>query len=400
MNNQRWRLPDGVEELLPASARRLESLRRQLVDLFESWGYDQVNPPLIEYLDSLLTGTGETLDLQTFKFVDQLNGRMLGVRADMTPQVARIDAHQLRHEGVTRLFYMGSVLRTLPDGPGGSRCPLQLGTEIYGHAGDDSDIETIQLMLQTLSVAGVVDSVLDLGHVGVFRALVENCELSPAGQTALESRLFEQLQRKSLPDIQQTFEEHALPRVQREQFEALLSLSGGVDVINQARELLGDIAGVAKALDSLAVIASAVERRSPSSVIGIDLAELRGYSYHTGVVYSVYSAAYRRELARGGRYDDIGEAFGRARPATGFSTDLRQLVRISLANSPDLTPSGILVSRQDVDDAWASIETLRNNGERVVVGLTDDASEITESGCDRRLVREDGRWQVQPLPTT
>lgn len=391
-NNQRWRLPDGVEELLPAAASRLEVLRRNITDLHSSFGYELVNPPLIEYLDSLLTGTGETLDLQTFKLVDQLNGKMMGVRADMTPQVARIDSHLLKTDDVSRLFYMGSVLRTRPDSPGGSRSPLQLGAELYGHAGAESDIEIISLMLQTVATAGIDSVLLDLGHVGVYRGLVEYAKLD-AHQ---EQQLFDALLRKSAPEVAAFLSAANLPSTTASMLEVLTELSGGLDVIGRARTALS--AGgkaVQSALDTLEKIADALVSRNLGNELHIDLTELRGYTYHTGVVFAVYAGHHSDEIARGGRYDDIGKAFGRSRPATGYSTDLKRLARFSAGSAAGQT-RGIFVA-EDSAELWSQIKLLRAKGERVVTRLPGSSLDAVSARCDRELVFQDGEWIVQTI---
>ena len=391
---ERWRLPDGVEELLPAAARRLEFLRRQITDLHFSWGYELVNPPLIEYLESLLTGSGELLDLQTFKLVDQLNGKMMGVRADMTPQVARIDAHLLNTDELSRLFYMGTVLRTRPDAPGGSRSPLQLGAEIYGHQGAESDIEIIQLMISTVALAGCKERILlDLGHVGVYRGLVGLAGLD-AGQ---ETALFDSLQRKSQPEVTALLDSWNLEPSIRDMLAELTRLNGDASVIGAARKALGSASGaVNDALDDLERIVTAVQARVPNLALHIDLAELRGYSYHTGVVFAVFTDDHGHEIARGGRYDDIGAAFGRLRPATGFSTDLKLLARILKDQQEPVAVGGIFVDEES-DSVWAEVDRQRAAGERVVVRLAGSRLSASEVNCDRRLVQLDGNWKVENI---
>lgn len=394
-NIQPWRLPDGVEELLPAAASRLESLRRNITDLHVAFGYELVSPPLIEYLDSLLTGTGETLDLQTFKLVDQLNGKMMGVRADMTPQVARIDSHLLKTEDVSRLFYMGSVLRTRPDSPGGSRSPLQLGAELYGHAGAASDIEIISLMLHTVAAAGVSDVLLDLGHVGVYRGLVADAALD----ARQEEQLFDALLRKSAPEVGLFLSGANLPATTASMLEALTELSGGLDVIDRARnELAAGGKIVHAALDTLEQIAESLVRRNSRTELHIDLTELRGYHYHTGVVFAVYAGHHSDEIARGGRYDDIGKAFGRARPATGYSTDLKRLARFSGTNEESRV-SGIFVAESGAEP-WDHVMQLRAQGERVVTQLPGSSLDAASARCDRELVLHNGEWIVQAVKHT
>lgn len=395
---ERWLLPDGVTELMPYEAWRVETLRRQIMDSNYRWGYELVMPPLIEYLDSLLTGTGETLGLQTFQFIDQHNGRSLGVRADMTPQVARIDAHAMRRECPNRLFYLGSVLRARTDGAGSSRTPVQFGAELFGHGGPESDAEIIQLMLHNVMLSGVrVDELLlDVGHVGVFRGLISDLGI---GETLAES-LFQVLLRGSIPEMRDLFGTHAVSEQTSRCFEELARLAGDADaVVSRARDSLA-VAGpcVVAALDNLQAVIDAVAVVYPDLKLHVDLAELHGYRYHTGIVFALYDDA-GVEMARGGRYDAIGESFGRARPATGFSADL---VRLALANRParqePLATSGIWV-QGDLDSAlWQRIGELRHSGERVVTALAGSSMTARDCCCDRQLVHRDGDWQVEPIP--
>lgn len=393
-NDERWRLPDGVEELLPAAAMHLEQQRRRIIDLHCQWGYELVIPPVIEYLDSLLTGSGQALDLQTFKLVDQLTGKTLGVRADMTPQVARIDSHVLQRDDVSRLFYLGSVLRTMPDAPGGSRSPLQLGAELYGHAGIESDVEIINLMLATVKLAGLEKPLLDLGHVGIYRGLVAHASLS-ADQ---EAQLFDSLQRKSAPEIDEFLLSLDLPTQTRAMFSGLSLLSGDLEVLETARQLLAPAGSpVLDAINALDEIASVVVKRNSSTQLHIDLSELRGYSYHTGVVFAVYSEFHGHELARGGRYDDIGLAFGRKRPATGYSTDLIELLRIVSQSQDSASSEGIFVASENIHNGWSEIERLRGIGERVVTQLPGSLINAQESGCDRQLLMQNNQWVVESI---
>lgn len=396
MNKQdRWRLPDGVEEMLPASAQQLELARRQITDLHYQWGYDLIMPPLIEYLDSLLTGSGETLDIQTFKLVDQMTGRMMGVRADMTPQVARIDAHLLAADDVNRLFYLGTVLRTTPDTPGGSRSPLQLGAELFGHAGVHSDSEIISLMLATLRLTGLDKPLLDLGHVGIYRGLATQSGLSEED----EVRLFNLMQRKSIPEIKHYLGTLGLPSASSEMLIALPQLAGDISVIETARAALTHAsAKVQEAIEELAAIVQLVCKRNPTVEIHIDLTELRGYSYHTGVVFSVYNASRGgQELARGGRYDDIGSAFGRNRPATGYSTDLKELLRFAESSGSSAWRPGIFAPHSDQPACWLAISELRDSGERVVTQLPGSLTTAEQAGCDRTLVFREGVWVVEEI---
>ncbi len=321
-----WLLPEGIDQVLPPAAWRLECARRELLDLFSCWGYDLIIPPLIEYLESLLTGTGNDLDLQTFKVTDQLTGRMMGLRADMTPQAARIDAHPLQRSEPTRLCYMGTVLHTRNDGFGGSRSPLQVGAELFGHAGVESDVEIIKLLLESLQLLSISDIHIDLGHVGIFRGLARDAELS----AQQENELFEALQRKAVPEIEEMLKAFVGDAGQRQRLAALADLNGDRSVLQRAREqLAGASESVLAALDNLGAIASLIEQRAGTETLNFDLAELRGYRYQTGMVFAVFVPGCGQEIARGGRYDAIGKVFGRSRPATGFSTDLRELMQLS-----------------------------------------------------------------------
>jgi ATP phosphoribosyltransferase regulatory subunit len=310
----RWLLPEYIEDILPAEAARIERLRRAILDLFAGAGYELVMPPLIEYVDSLLTGTGHDLDMRTFKVVDQLSGRMLGLRADITPQVARIDAHLLNRKGVTRLCYCGSVLHTRPAGPAATREPIQIGAEVYGHAGVESDLEVQRLLCRALGLARVRQVRLDIGHVAVFRALVHAAK---AG-AELETELFEALQKKDLPALRGLT--RALDAKPRAALLLLPELYGGAEVLALAERKLPAMPQVKRALATLRALAKACP--VPAS---FDLAELRGYHYHSGVVFDAYCEGVAGAVGRGGRYDEVGKAFGRARPATGFSIDLRSL---------------------------------------------------------------------------
>ncbi|MFO7640897.1 MAG: ATP phosphoribosyltransferase regulatory subunit [Candidatus Competibacteraceae bacterium] len=388
----RWLLPEGIEEILPPAARRMENLRHELLDLYESWGYELVIPPLIEFLDSLLTGTGNDLELQTFKLTDQLSGRMMGVRADMTPQVARIDAHLLKRVGPTRLCYMGEVLRTRADGFGGSRSPYQAGVELYGHRGHESDLEVLTLMLETLAVAGIHEAHLDLGHVAIFRELVRWAELG----REREALLFEALQRKALPEIRQRLTAWSLPASCAEWFLALAELNGGVEVLDEAEaRLYGAGAAVREALGVLRNLTAALRRPWPELPIHVDLAELRGYHYHTGVVFAAYVTGQGQAVAQGGRYDEIGQVFGRARPATGFSTDLATLLRLGSVSDR----AGRVIGAPAVAEAALErrIAELRGQGERVIRALPGMEADLRELGCDHLLMRREGQWSVVPF---
>jgi ATP phosphoribosyltransferase regulatory subunit len=389
----RWLLPEGIEELLPEPAARLEQLRRELLDLYRGWGYQLIIPPFVDYLDSLLTGSGHDLDLQTFKLIDQMSGRLLGLRADMTPQAARIDAHGLKREAPSRLCYLGTVLHTRPDGFAGSRSPMQVGAELFGHAGAESDVEILQLMVATLGLTGIDDVFIDLGHVGIYRGLARDASLD----AEQEAFLFDALQRKAIPEINEFLGTLELSTAQRERLAGLATLNGDRDVLPRARELLtGSSNSVIDALDDLEQIADLAARRLPDISLHFDLAELRGYQYQTGVVFAAFVADRGQEIARGGRYDDIGKVFGVARPATGFSTDLRSLMELGNRQWPAL-PGGILAPAEDDAALTETIATLRAGGEIVVRQLHGQAGNVAETGCDRVLRWDGSQWVVQPL---
>jgi ATP phosphoribosyltransferase regulatory subunit len=313
----KWLLPEYVEDILPAEAMRMEKLRRRVLDLFFKRGYELVMPPLLEYMDSLLTGTGHDLELRTFKVVDQLSGRMMGLRADITPQVARIDAHLLNRKGVTRLCYCGSVLHTRPASPGATREPIQLGAEMYGNTGPQSDLEIQRLLCDALQLAGLRDVRLDIGHVAVFRSLAHGAKVGPE----LESDLFEALQKKDLPALASLTAK--LDAKTRAALLELPQLYGGPEVLSEAENKLPKLPALKKALATLRALAKACP-----VPVSFDLAELRGYHYHSGVVFDAYCKGVTGPVARGGRYDEVGKAFGRARPATGFSIDLRSVAGV------------------------------------------------------------------------
>jgi ATP phosphoribosyltransferase regulatory subunit len=389
MNNERWLLPEGIEELLPPQAERLEQLRRDLLDLFKSWGYELVIPSLVEYLDSLLTGMGNDLNLQTFKLTDQLNGRMMGVRADITPQVARIDAHRLlNREGPVRLCYQGTVLHTRGDGLGGSRSFTQIGAELYGHRGVESDAEMVNLMLQTLALAEVGPVFVDLGHVGIFRALTQSAGL----ETEQESALFDALQRKAVPEIQSLLTSLGVDAKTRQAFEDLVWLNGDSDVIARARKSLAGNAAALKAVDEVEQVAERVSRQQPDLQLHFDLAELRGFHYHTGVVFAAYQPGQGQAIAQGGRYDDIGKVFGRARPATGFSADLRSLV--TLGAEKVLSTTGVFAPADNDPALMAKVAELRAAGQRVVCELSGQDGGALAAGCQQVLICKDGQWIV------
>lgn len=383
----RWQLPDGIEEVLPAQAAAVERLRRDLLDLYRSWGYQLVIPPLVEFTESLLIGLGQDLDLLTFKLTDQLSGRSLGVRADITPQVARIDAHSLAQEGVTRLCYAGSTLHTKPKTLMASRSPIQLGAELYGDNSLAADVEVIRLMLATLDTAGLESNLtLDLGHVGIYEAV-----LAVAGLDAqLEATVFDCLQRKSVPDLEQALQDVEVDIARL--ILALVDLHGDESVLARARECFAQQAPDAlAAVDALQEVASDIRRLRPELNIYFDLAELRGYHYHTGIVFSVYVPGHGQALANGGRYNDVGDVFGRARPATGFATDLKALM--GLLPTGDAAVGAINMPDSDDPALLEEVAALRGAGEVVINSLGG----AVDTRCDRELVELDDQWQVQPI---
>ena len=392
-----WLLPEGIDELLPAQARALEVLRRDLLDRYAAWGYQLVITPFIEFLESLLTGTGKDLDLQTFTLTDQVSGRQLGVRADITPQAARIDAHRLRHQAPTRLCYIGSVLRTLGDGFSGSRSPLQIGVELYGHAGVESDVEIVCLMMETLRVSGMDDVYLDLGHVGIFRALARAAGLNEVQ----EAELFEALQRKASTEIDTLVGGLGLDDSLSGMLIALAELNGDAEVLQRARLVLADApAEVAAAIDYVEAVAAQLSQELPDLPVHFDLAELRAYHYQTGVVFAAFVPGEGQEVARGGRYDKIGEVFGRARPATGFSADLKTLMRLGSHSGKALTGAVLAPSGLDAG-LRAKVAELRANGTAVIRELPGQTGDPTEMGCTYRLQEQAGDWDLVPLrPST
>lgn len=391
MRSDRWLLPEGVREILPPESWRLEAARRRLLDLYWRWGFDLIRPPLIEYLDSLLTGAGHNLDLQTFKLTDQLSGRMLGVRSDMTTQAARIDAHRLLTDGPARYCYIGTVLRTRPEEPGGSRSPLQIGVELFGHAGPEADLEVLSLMLESLRATGIADACLDLGHVAIYRALVARAGIDDDA----EAQLFDVMQRKSRPDLRALIERERLSGNAGEWFETLIDLNGPVEILDEAADLAAVDPAIGGALSELRDMSDRLARHYPDVPLYIDLAELRGYRYKTGMVFAAFVPGHGRELARGGRYDNVGATFGRGRAATGFSADLNLLA--ALGETPaEPAAGGVFAPAGDDPDLLAAIRRLRAEGRRVVTGLPGDGMDAAAAGCDERLVREDGEWRCRP----
>ena len=378
-----WLLPEYIEDVLPAEAARIEILRRKLLDLFRVHGYQYVIPPMLEYMESLITGVGHDLDLATFKVVDQLTGRLMGVRADMTPQAARIDAHLLNHQGITRLCYAGSVLRTKPDGLAQTREPLQLGAELYGHAGIASDIEIQRLLIKALHAIGIEQVHLDFSHVNVFGSLIESSQI----HAQLEQDLYAALKSKDQSAVAALTK--ALDKTTREALLHLTELNGDKAILATAAKLLPSTPAIAQALTSLEQVADGLQDLDVT--VSFDLSELRGYHYHSGIVFAAYAQGYKGPLALGGRYDEVGQAFGRARPATGFSLDLRGVVT---ALPPAQIEMAIFAPAIEDPALDAKVESLRAEGNVVVRELAGVESDFIELNCNRKLAHYNSGWHV------
>ena len=379
-----WVLPDHIADVLPSEARHIEELRRELLDMARCYGYELVIPPLLEHLESLLSGAASALDLQTFKLVDQLSGRMLGLRADSTPQVARIDAHLLNRRGVTRLCYCGPVLHTRPGGPHATREPLQLGAEIYGHAGLEADLEVLSLALAGLSAVKAQALAVDMADARIVRALTADMALSATGLSQIHAALAA----KDLSELKVLTRD--APAASRRGLLALPQLYGGAEVLTEAEKLLPAGPLIAQALAELRWLAQRVE----GVRVSFDLADLRGYAYYSGATFSIYARGGSDALVRGGRYDEVGAVFGRNRPAAGFSLDLKALVRV-LAPRP--LRAAIRAPWRDADALRSAIAALRAQGETVVCALPGHDHEEDEFQCDRELLEFAGSWQVQTI---
>ena len=383
-----WLLPEYIEDVLPAEAARIETLRRRLLDLFKVHGYQYVIPPMLEYMESLITGVGHDLDLATFKVVDQLTGRLMGVRADMTPQAARIDAHLLNNQGITRLCYAGSVLRTKPDGLALTREPLQLGAELYGHASVAGDIEIQCLLIKALQAIGISEVHMDFSHVNVFGSLIESSHIAPQ----LEQELYAALQSKDQSAVASLSKD--LDKVTREALIHLTTLNGDKSILAKAAKVLPAISQIQNALNDLTQVNAALENLDVT--VSFDLSELRGYHYHSGIVFAAYAQGYTGPLALGGRYDEVGKSFGRARPATGFSLDLRGVVTAL----PPAMPVMAIFAPADADkDLVIKIEALRAEGQVVVQEIAENNSKLLaanmhELNCDRKLVHYNSSWHI------
>jgi ATP phosphoribosyltransferase regulatory subunit len=383
-----WQLPQAVEEVLPEQASALEALRRELLDLYKHWGYELVFPPLIEYSESLLTGLGADLDLLTFKLTDQLTGRTLGIRADITPQVARIDAHSYLKRGVSRLCYAGTTLHTHPKSLMASRCPVQVGAELYGDSSEQADIEIIRLLIETLRTSGVGALTLDIGHVGVYQAVFAAADIDQD-----DTDIFDALQRKSAPDLAVALQDK--PAQTREWLTALMNMHGDIDTLDRARQTFGSsVPAVSQAIDQIETVIKALSAVAHDIDWYVDLAELRGLNYHTGLVFAAYAKGAGQALANGGRYDSVGQIYGRARAATGFAVDLKTLLaqgRYKANSQGAISVPAIMDTKLE-----SLINDLRASGQIVIRALLNEHDER----CDREIVLIDDVWTVRPIGKT
>ena len=386
---KRWLLPEGVDEILPPRAMLLEQMCRKLIDLFSSWGYEFVIPPMMEYLESLLTATGEDLDLQTYKITDQLSGRLMGIRADITPQVARIDAHLLKRNIPTRLCYLGSVLHSRTNNSGDSRSPLQLGAELFGHEGVSSDIEIVKLMLATLDAVRISNICLDVGHIGIFRSLISKSQLN----SMQESEVFEIVKRKAKDELKIFYKKLKINDDSSKAMLDLIDLHGDAGILDDAIHAFDKLSpDIRKYVNEVKTLTDSIIDKFDVS-INIDLSELRGYNYHTGMIYTAFVPNEGKGIAFGGRYDDIGSAFGKARPATGFSTDVKQL--LELQNISEDTPDKIFAPVDDNDSLQKKITELREQGKIVIQELEGQNATAKEMNCSQTLVCENDQWVVK-----
>ena len=376
-----WVLPDHIADVLPSEARHIEELRRDLLDMARCYGYELVMPPLLEHLESLLTGTGEALDLQTFKLVDQLSGRMMGLRADTTPQVARIDAHLLNRTGVARLCYCGPVLHTRPDSPHATREPLQFGSEIFGHAGLEADLEILLLALDCLKVAKVQGLHVDMADARIVNSLLAGVSL-PAAQLAQVHAALATKDASELATLTRS-----LPNAARQGLLALVQLYGDGKVLDEAKKVLLPTAVLNSSLSNLKYLASQLG----TAKVTFDLADLRGYAYYSGARFSIYAQGAGDALVRGGRYDEVGAVFGRNRPAVGFSLDVKALVG---AVAPRSLHAAIRAPWGEAGALRSAVAALRSRGETVVCVLPGHENEVDEFQCDRELTQVAGQWVV------
>ena len=387
-----WVLPDHIADVLPSEARHIEELRRSLLDTARGYGYELVMPPLLEHLESLLTGTGEALDLQTFKLVDQLSGRTLGLRADTTPQVARIDAHLLNRAGVTRLCYAGPVLHTRPDRPQATREPLQFGAEIYGHAGREADLEALLLALDCLKVAKVSNLSVDMSDARIVRYLLSEASIQTVLPASQLNQIHAALAEKDASELAGLTKN--LPKAVRESLVALVQLYGDEKVLIEAEKVLKPTNILPEVLSNLKWLASQIGDTSSENKVTFDLAELSGYAYYSGARFAIYAKNAPDSLVRGGRYDEVGAVFGRNRPAVGFSLDIKELVS---AVAPRPLKAAIRAPWGESAGLRAAISRLRQGGETVVCVLPGHESEVDEFVCDRELVEVTGQWVIQAI---
>ena len=390
--SNKWLLPEGIEEVLPPRAAQLDGLCRRILDKFAVWGYELVMPPLLEYLDTLFTGTDADLELQTFKVTDQLNGRLMGIHADITPQVARIEVHNLKRNRPSRLCYIGTVLHTLPGSLGGTRSPLQAGAELYGHKGCDSDAEILALMIATLELAGIKDIHVAIGHVGILQGLIKPLQLTPEQ----ESRIFSCVQRKATDELKDILVEWSIVSQSAAALLELIEMEGDAGILNEVRAVLKPCAEeLCGYVDELGKIAELTTRQVKDAPLYFDVTEFQGYHYHTGITFVAYVPEESHGIAFGGRYDKIGEAFNRPCPATGFSVDAHKLF--------ELTPhtykpkKGIYAPPSEVSGLYELVEKLRGRGEVVINKLPGGETDARELGCDREVVLEHGRWRVREI---
>lgn len=383
----RWQLPDGIEEVLPPEGMALEVARRRVLDKFRSWGYELVVPPMVEFLDSLLTGTGSDLDLKTFKVTDQVSGRTLGIRADITPQVARMDAHSLKRQAQNRLCYVGTVLHAKADNMLASRTPISIGAELFGDSGTDGDLEIVSLMLDAIATLTKEPLHVELGDVGIYRQLVKSANLTPAD----EAQLFDKIQGKALPDLKDMLEGFGVSDVLKQQLLILPTLCGDESVISIAKKTFAEDADILRRISNLENIASGLNQRFPAIRLNYDLSELRGYNYHTGIVFAAFLGDSGIRVGKGGRYDDVGQVFGRARAATGFDMDLKALARqCDLDDVTDKVVSAPAATEM-LAERWQKISELRDDGYVVIESTAESANFV--------LVLQNGEWILAPANT-
>lgn len=391
-NVNSWILPEGIGEILPPDAAELELLCRKLIDQFGSWGYELIIPPLVEYLESLLTGTGEDMDLKTFKITDQLSGRMMGIRADMTPQAARIDSSRLRHDTPTRLCYLGTTLHTRPIGQGGTRAPMQIGAELFGHSGVESDVEILALMLKTLQLAGLRNTHVDIGHVGIYRRLIAKLGVS----SAQESVIFNALQKKAVTELGECLADRVDSKELSAAVLALTDLHGDFNILDEARSIFSPIdKDIVSCIADLEKIADLTVSQVKDASLFFDLAELRGYKYHNGMMFTAYTQGHGQGIAFGGRYDGVGRDFGRSRPATGFSADVKLL--FDLVHRPVTVRKSVFAPVSDVPGLQDMVNMLRDKGEKVIYQLPGQTGDAKAMGCDRELFLDGGKWKLRNI---